>query len=137
LRVDKLIISAMETILRLTLSQEMEALPVYRMIRMSRDTLLRRAQPFLAILLQTGGLPVVRLVEGHSLLGGGSTPEQKLPTPLVAVQGDVVAMEQSLRRWNPPIIARIEDGLLLLDLRTVDESDDATVLAALRSVAGV
>ncbi len=134
LRVDKLIIAAMETSLRLTLSQEVEALPVYRMIRMSRDTLLRRAQPFLTVLLQPEGLPRVQLSEGHSLLGGGSTPEQKLPTPLLAVEGDVVAIEKALRQWDPPIIARIEEGRLLLDLRTVDESDDATVLAALQAI---
>jgi L-seryl-tRNA(Ser) seleniumtransferase len=130
LRVDKLIIGAMETTLRHLLAGREEELPVLRMIRTTREELLRRAERFLAS--QT---PPVCLVEGHSLLGGGSTPDQVIPSPLLSVAGDAVRMERALRAGTPPVIARIEGGRLLIDLRTVDPQDDGTLLGALQAAA--
>lgn len=126
LRVDKLVIGALETTLRLLLAGRDQELPVLRMIGLSRQSLLERATAFTALNPRR-----IRIVEGFSLLGGGSTPEQVIPSPLLAVEGDVVAMERSLRKADPPVIARIESDRLLLDLRTVDPADDALVLAAL------
>jgi L-seryl-tRNA(Ser) seleniumtransferase len=72
-----------------------------------------------------------RLVPGQSLVGGGATPEQPLPAWLIAIEcADVVEAERRLRSSNPPVVARIEDGRLLLDLRTVlgtEEGDLARV----------
>src|SRR5207244_1964653 len=66
-----------------------------------------------------GGAPA-QLVEGRSVIGGGSTPEQALPTWLIAIECEhVTALERVLRAGDPPVVARIEDGRLLLDLRTV------------------
>ncbi len=130
LRVDKLVIGAMETTLRLLLSGREDELPVLRMIRLSREALLERARRFLQ-----AEAPRFSLVEGFSLLGGGSTPEQVIPSPLLAVEGDVVEIERRLRKGAPPVIARIESDRLLIDLRTVDEADDAELLQALQVAA--
>lgn len=123
LRVDKLVIAALETTLRLILTGREDEVPVLRMIRVSRETLLRRAQRF-----ADSGCEVV---EGHSLVGGGSTPDQTIASPLLAVSGDAVKIERRLREGEPPVVARIEDGRLLIDLRTVDASDDETLWNAL------
>jgi L-seryl-tRNA(Ser) seleniumtransferase len=127
LRVDKLVIGALETTLRLILTGREDEVPVLRMIRMSRERLLERARRF----LEAG----CEVVEGHSLVGGGSTPEQRIASPLVAVPGDEVELERRLRMGEPPVVTRIEDGRLLIDLRTVDEGDDEALLAALQAAA--
>jgi L-seryl-tRNA(Ser) seleniumtransferase len=60
------------------------------------------------------------VIAGSSLIGGGATPGQPLAGWVIAVAcADVVAAEQRLRLSDPPVIARIEDGRLLFDLRTV------------------
>ena len=67
------------------------------------------------------------VIEGSSVIGGGSTPGQPLQSWLIAIDcADVVEAERRCRLSDPPVVARIEDGRLLLDLRTVfaDEEDD-------------
>ena len=67
------------------------------------------------------------------MIGGGATPEQSLPTWLIAIRAaNVVDAERRCRAGDPPVIARIEDGRLLFDLRTVfeiEEADLARVIA--------
>ena len=70
------------------------------------------------------------IVPGQSVIGGGSTPDQALPTWLLAIQcPDVVESERRLRAAEPPVIARIENDRLVFDLRTVfpDEEEDLAV----------
>lgn len=130
LRVDKLIYAALETALRLTLLEKWDELPVLRMIRLSPDEIAERARRLAGEINASGKLHA-DVVRGESLLGGGSTPGQALPTCLLAVTPDAAGLERQLRAHTPPVIARIDDGRLLIDLRTVDPADDATVLAAL------
>ena len=74
------------------------------------------------------------MIEGSSVIGGGSTPQQPLRSWLIAIDcADVVEAERCCRLGDPPVVARIEDGRLLLDLRTVfeqEEDDLARVRAA-------
>ena len=77
-----------------------------------------------------------RVVDGRSMVGGGSLPEESLPTKLLAITGtggDVTSLARRLRTGEPPVIARVERDTLLLDPRTVDPADDASLLAALRT----
>jgi L-seryl-tRNA(Ser) seleniumtransferase len=80
-----------------------------------------------------------RVIEGESLIGGGSLPGATLPTRLLAI-GDAKnpALAQKIARYlrhQPyPIIGRISGNLLLLDPRTVSEQDDAIVIDALRNL---
>jgi L-seryl-tRNA(Ser) seleniumtransferase len=77
------------------------------------------------------------VVEGASAIGGGSAPGVELPTWLVALERDGAApqaLEESLRRLTPPVIARIEHDRVVLDPRTLEPEQDAVLLAAIRKL---
>jgi L-seryl-tRNA(Ser) seleniumtransferase len=87
-------------------------------------------------LAATPGLQA-RLVEGASAIGGGSAPGVELPTWLVAVRKagwTADSLEQRLRRLAPPVIARIQDDEVVLDLRTVLPDQDALLAALLEQL---
>ena len=129
LRLDKLILEALETTLRRLLLECWDQVPALRMIRMPAEEIRARAERLLADLAGIAG----EIVQGRSLIGGGATPEQSLETWLIAISApDVVGLEERLRAGEPPVIARIERDLLLLDLRTVFPEEEAELSAALR-----
>jgi L-seryl-tRNA(Ser) seleniumtransferase len=130
LRLDKLVIASLETTLRHWLFEEWAAIPALRMVQLSPADIRRRAES----LVRAWGRPGVDVVDGESLAGGGSTPEQVLPTALIAVKGDAAGMERRLRAATPPVIARIAGDRLLLDLRTVDPAEEPSLLEALRQL---
>ena len=131
LRLDKLIYQALETTLRHLLLERWDQLPALRMIRQSPEEIRARAE---RLLTKTPGLRA-QLTPGHSLIGGGSTPEQSLPTCLIAIASeDLPALEQRLRSLHPPVIARIEQDRLLLDLRTVFPEEEDELAAALQAL---
>ena len=73
-----------------------------------------------------------RAAESDAVVGGGGAPGVRLPSAAVSLPA---TFGFSLRARNPPVAGRIEDGRLLLDLRTVDPGDDATLRAAVLAVA--
>jgi L-seryl-tRNA(Ser) seleniumtransferase len=127
LRVDKLIVSALETTLRHVLLEQWESIPALRMIMTTTDLIRLRAEDLVE------GLPGAQLVAGESLVGGGSTPGQSLPTWLIAIRCDAPRVEARLRQHRVPVIARVEEGCLIIDLRTVSEEDEPELRAALRA----
>jgi L-seryl-tRNA(Ser) seleniumtransferase len=126
LRQDKLFHQAMETTLRHILLGELDCVPALRMIRMTAAQIRTRAE---ALAGRARAQTTIR--EGESVIGGGATPEQSLPTWLIAIPNrDAVTEEQRLRLSDPPIITRIERDQVVLDLRTVfAEEEDAIVQA--------
>ncbi len=128
LRLDKLITQALEATLRHLVFERWDEIPALRMIRTSADEIRERAERL------RGCVPGLDLVEGRSVAGGGSTPEQSLGTWLLALRGDAVAAERELRAGSPPVIARIEDDRLVLDLRTVLPEEEADLVRALRAL---
>jgi len=123
LRLDKLIYQALETTLRNLLLERFDQIPALGMISMSSSDLRGRAENFAARL---AGIRA-HVVEGQSLIGGGATPEQPMPSWLIAIEcPNVSEAERRCRQAEPPVVARIEDDKLLLDLRTVfaGEEDD-------------
>jgi L-seryl-tRNA(Ser) seleniumtransferase len=124
LRVDKLIYQSLEYTLRQLLLENWDALPALAMIRQPAATIRARAQ---AMLERVPGLAAA-IVEGQSVIGGGATPEQSIPTWLIAVESDDLA---ALRKRTPPIVARIEEGRLLFDLRTVFPAEEEELVEAL------
>jgi L-seryl-tRNA(Ser) seleniumtransferase len=128
LRVGKLVIAAMETCLRLNLLQQVEALPVHRMLHIGVDELRGRATRVAGQL----GPACCEIREGRSLIGGGSTPAQSLPSVVIALRGDAAALERALRTSRPPVIARVEDDTVLIDLRTVAPEQEPALLSALK-----
>jgi L-seryl-tRNA(Ser) seleniumtransferase len=138
LRVDKLIITAMECTLRAYLRADWSALPAQRMIRLALPEIAERASKFLRSLepLVVNAGVQFDIADGASLVGGGSTPAQSLPTKLLRVSStrhSASQLESRLRRptLGVPVIARIEDDRLLLDLRTVFPEQDAALVEAL------
>ena len=130
LRVDKMFYAALEATLLAYLREDYDAIPTLRMMRMSEEELQHRAQQ-IAQQLKSAQVVVTR-----SVLGGGSAPGATLPSRAVAVRPPSMSADQllqHLREWETPIIARVEDGLVLLDLRTVEPAHDATITAALRA----
>ena len=72
----------------------------------------------------------------RSMIGGGSLPEESLPTKALAISGDgafATSLAHRLRTATTPIVGRIEDGALLLDPRTVDPRDDRALVAAVKA----
>jgi L-seryl-tRNA(Ser) seleniumtransferase len=130
-RADKLILGALEDVLRKLYFQRYEQIPALRMIFLPVQEIARRAE---AVAAQMHSLSV-NLVEGRSMIGGGSTPAQSLPTRLIAIAcRDANAAAAALRAANPPVIARIEKDTLLIDLRTVFPHDEPALLEALQAL---
>jgi L-seryl-tRNA(Ser) seleniumtransferase len=123
-RCDKLIVAALEATLRKLLLEQFDQLPALWMIRRSAAEIHARAEDMVV------GLDA-ELVAGESVIGGGATPEQRIPTWLIALNGDALQWERRLRAHHPPIIARIEKDRLLIDLRTVFPEDEAALRQAL------
>ncbi len=122
LRVDKLITGAMERTLRALVLEDWESLPALQMLRLSSEEIRGRAEAM------ASQIPGALVIPGESVTGGGATPEQTLPTYLIALNA---AAEPGLRAGSPPVIARISQGKLLVDLRTVFLSEEPALLEAL------
>jgi L-seryl-tRNA(Ser) seleniumtransferase len=138
LRVDKLTYAALEATLLAYLKRDLDAIPVLRMMRLSKDEIARRAQE-IVVHVESAGLKhlTLDLIEGESVIGGGAAPSALLPTSLIALTHRSLSADDlntRLRSYARPIIARVEDGRVLLDLRTVFPEQDATVTKAVTSL---
>jgi len=136
-RVEKLIYGALEaTIGSYRFGKATAEVPIMRMISMTSQELRKRAQSFLRRLRsRLGGDIRVRLLDGNSVVGGGSCPECRLPTTLVALESRTVrpnAIESRLRLQDPPIILRLEEDRVLIDLRTVFPSQEPALIDGLQ-----
>jgi L-seryl-tRNA(Ser) seleniumtransferase len=130
LRLDKLIYQALETTLRNLVLERWDQIPVLRMISQPAAELLARSERLVNSL---GGLRA-SIIEGGSVIGGGSTPGQPLPSWLIAIDcEDVVEAERRCRLSDPPVVARIEDGRLLFDLRTVFPNEEEELTRLIRA----
>jgi len=137
LRVDKLTIAALEGTISLYLRGKTDEIPALRMIQLSLEAIRLRATR-LAEKISAHPQFSVRIQDGESVIGGGSTPGQSLPTVLLAMthaSHSAQELERLLRRSSPPVIARVEEDALLLDLRTVFEDQDGELLQALEAIA--
>jgi L-seryl-tRNA(Ser) seleniumtransferase len=122
LRLDKLVLQALEATLRDLLLQRYESLPAIGMIRQSAEEIRMRAASMVT------ALPGAAIVPGESVIGGGSTPDRTLPTFLIALPGTAHEIEKRLRLGMPPVIARVDDDRLLIDLRTVFPEEETLLL---------
>jgi len=136
LRVDKLTYAALEATLLAYLKQEYEAIPIVRMMQQSKDQIGLRART-IARSLAASNLKV-EVIDGESVMGGGAAPSAVLPTSLLAVAVKGLRADEVLARLrsaDPPIVARVIDERVVLDLRTVLSAQDAAIGGALRAIA--
>lgn len=136
-RVDKVTLAGLEATLRHYLSpaEALREVPTLRMLALTPDEMETRTRS-LAEQLASPGL-MAEVQSGFGVVGGGTFPGVELPgwTLKVKVNGVSPQMAaQRLRDSHPPIVARREDDLLVLDLRTVEPKDDARVVEALGSL---
>jgi L-seryl-tRNA(Ser) seleniumtransferase len=126
LRVDKLTVAALEVTLRAYLRADWGEIPSQRMIHATLEEIYGRTTRFTESLKTC--VPEadaeLEIAEGASLVGGGSTPAQSLPTRVLRIRSgrySATQLEARLRsgRAGMPVIARIEEDRLILDLRTV------------------
>ena len=138
LRVDKLTTAALEaTLLAYVRNCEETQIPVIRMIGLSTAVIEGRAR---SILKQVAGAQTLfefDIIEGCSMIGGGSTPSHRLPTRLISIQSPASSasqIETQLRSHSPAILARVENERVLLDLRTVFPEEEADLVDALNAL---
>jgi L-seryl-tRNA(Ser) seleniumtransferase len=132
LRVDKLTYAALETTLLAYVKRDHDAIPTLRMMQLSKADIGARAESLVIGIARSE--ITADLIDGESLIGGGSAPSSVLPTRLIALTAKTVSANElaaRLRRSDPPVIARVEDGRVLLDLRTVLPAQDEILRQAL------
>jgi len=137
LRVDKLTYAALEATLMEYIRQNHDAIPFLRMLRMPAEEVRTRAQAVQQKLAASAHLKT-EIVAGESLVGGGSAPTSTVPTFLLAITAGALSADElaaRLRRHDPPLIARVEEGRVLLDFRTVlGLAEDAEIARALLEI---
>ena len=134
LRVDKLTYAALEATLLSYMKHDHEAIPALRMMHLSKDEIGQRAEAVAAI--RSSELKI-EVIDGESVIGGGAAPSAVLPTRLLAVAREGLSADEisaRLRGGDPPVVARVEEGRVLLDLRTVFPEQDQNVMVALRAL---
>lgn len=136
LRVDKLTYAALEATVLSYASHQEELIPVVRMLRIPEDDLRRRCQAIegeiASIHLKISVVPV------KSVIGGGTTPGAVLNSFALSLRHRVrtpCGLLAALRRQTPPVIGRVQDDCVLLDLRTVPPEQDSVLAGALRAAA--
>jgi L-seryl-tRNA(Ser) seleniumtransferase len=127
LRVDKMTLAALAATLQIYRDgSERERIPILRMLAASLADLRRRADAYAA------ALPRAAAIDSSAYIGGGALPQARVPSIAVALSAEKPArLAAKLRRGKPPIVARIDEGRVLLDLRTIAPSEDRDVIAAL------
>jgi L-seryl-tRNA(Ser) seleniumtransferase len=132
LRVDKLTYAALEATLLAYVKRDHDSIPALRMMRLSKEDIGKRADA-VAEKIRSATLRV-EVIDGESVIGGGAAPSAVLPTRLLAISHKDLSADElavRLRAFDPPIIARVEDGRVLLDLRTVFPEQDPLLVQAI------
>jgi L-seryl-tRNA(Ser) seleniumtransferase len=139
LRADKLCLAALEATLEAHRRGALEEIPTFHMLGLSAEAIEARARNLVQRLeeIVPSGLKAT-LISGNSAVGGGSGPNVHPPTTLLALAHETLTaneIESRLRAASPAVIARIAEGRVLLDLRTVEISEESDLITALKSLA--
>ena len=141
-RLDKMTLAALEATLRLYLDEEraLREVPVLRMLSLPVGELRQRAEALTVRLRELPGVAAVKLADDVAYVGGGSLPDQALPTVVVEVEAASISdaeLARRLRTGTPAVMGRLRDGKLILDLRTVFPEQEPLLVEALsRAVRG-
>jgi L-seryl-tRNA(Ser) seleniumtransferase len=135
-RADKLRLAALEATLDAYARDAARTeIPVHRLIAASAEEIGERARALLQRLRPRANNDVqLETVEGESAIGGGSAPTSRLPTVLISLIHKRLSanqIEAGLRLSDPPVVARIVDDQVLLDLRTVEPAAESEIESAI------
>jgi L-seryl-tRNA(Ser) seleniumtransferase len=130
-RVDKLTLAALEATLALYRepARAFAEIPALRQLTASVTTLQQRADAMRVAV----GATAVTVVESDASVGGGAFPTARIPSVALSIAGDAATIESRLRFGDPSLIARIADGNVLIDVRTLFPAEDTQVVAAIRA----
>ena len=136
-RLDKMTLSALEATLRLYLHEEraLRAIPVLRMLGTPLGELRQRAERLAEQLRPIAGLRRVTTAEDSSYVGGGSLPDQTMKSWIVTLEAESISDEElasRLRLGTPAVMARVREGKLILDVRTIFEHQESSLVEAIR-----
>jgi len=135
LRVDKMTLAALDAVLALHQAGRAESeVPTLRMLSLPASAIRARAEALAAALAKSCPSVEASVVDGASAVGGGAAPVTEIPTALLRLvhpARPAQEMAAALRAGDPPVVARVADDALVLDLRTVAPEEDDAVRAAL------
>jgi L-seryl-tRNA(Ser) seleniumtransferase len=135
LRVDKMTLAALDAVLaEYEAERAQQTVPVQRMLAQDAEGLRGRAEAFSGQLERVGSGLHVERIEGRSAVGGGAAPGVPLATTLVAICHETIGagrLAALLRAADPPVVARVAEQRLLIDLRTVPPEQEAALVSAI------
>ena len=142
LRLDKLALSALEATLRIYLEPEkaLREVPTLRMLTEGPEVIGGRAKSLMAALGEKTARKLgAEVIDTVGRVGGGAMPTAELSSRAVALKPESFSVDQIdalLRKGDPPVVARIHEDRLLLDMRCVNETEIGPLAEALRALAG-
>jgi len=133
LRVDKFTLAALESVLKIYLKEDQafNKIPTLKMITQDKEKVKDKAESLKTMLVENGFKSIIKVIESESMIGGGSLPIALIPSYAVEIQPlncRVSTLEKELRHAPIPVISRIEDDKLILDMRTVGD-DELKIIA--------
>lgn len=139
LRVDKMTIAALETILNYYIDKSKTfEIPTIKMITESYESIEKRAEELFSMLDSISGAEI-KIVETASEVGGGSLPNQFIKSKAIEIEAKGIStakFEEKLRHLEVPIITRIYKDKILLDLRTIDEEEYEKIASEIKGILG-
>jgi len=129
--------AALEATLLAYLREDYDSIPALRMLRVTEEAIDERAEHLMRKLHIRNPRLNIEVAASRSVIGGGSAPGSTLPARVLAVSSPDLgadAIAKRLREWETPIIARVEAGRVVLDLRTVEPVQDEVLSKAVESV---
>lgn len=139
MRVDKMTLAALAATLRAYRNPEsaQQEIPILRMLSMPIENLHLRADKIAKQISHLPSVGTCDIVEDQAMLGGGSLPTQKIPTWCIAISTpdqSINSLANRLRQSNPSVIGRVQKDRLFIDMRTVQPSQDADLVAVFEAI---
>jgi L-seryl-tRNA(Ser) seleniumtransferase len=138
MRLDKLTLAGFEATLLEYIDEEkaIKNIPTLRMLLQKPEELRKRANKLAKKLEREIKNAHINVMADSSRAGGGALPEVDLPTCVVSIKSDIISVnevEERLRKGSPPIISRIKEDSLIIDVRTIRDKDLEGLVKGIRS----
>jgi L-seryl-tRNA(Ser) seleniumtransferase len=139
-RPDKLTLAALSATLAVWKTGHWRSLPIYRAASQPLSDLERRGRSIASAVRRTPGALEIEVGDSEALFGGGTSPEKRFPSRALRVshrEVDASGLARALRESDTPIVGRVEEGHLWLDLRSIDPEEDSAVTEALSELSAM